>query len=194
MTIIGLTGGIGSGKSTVAEIFRKLNIFVFDSDTESKAIMNTSSYIKERITSKFGDDLYENGILNRRKLSEIIFYQTDAVEYVNALVHPAVIVAFEERISQIKSPYAIIESAILFESEAYKQAHKVICVTAPEKIRIERVMKRDGVSYEQVKARMNNQMREKDKIKRSDFIINNHTLPLIPQVLAIHKVIMEQNL
>ena len=138
--------------------------------------------------------MYENGILNRRKLSEIIFYQTDAVEYVNALVHPAVIVAFEERISQIESHYAIIESAILFESEAYKQAHKVICVTAPEKIRIERVMKRDGVSYEQVKARMNNQMREKDKIKRSDFIINNHNLPLIPQVLAIHKVIMEQYL
>lgn len=190
MTIIGLTGGIGSGKSIVAEIFRMLGIYVFDSDSESKIIMNQNDYIINRIKKRFGDDLYENSILNRKKLAEIIFYRPEAIEFINALVHPVVIVEFENRISRTESPYYIIESAILFESDAYKQVDKVICVTAPEKVRIERVMKRDNVTFENVKARLNNQMLEQEKIKRSDFIIRNNNNPLIPQIMEIHRSIL----
>jgi dephospho-CoA kinase len=190
MTIIGLTGGIGSGKSIVSEIFRKLDIYVFDSDAESKSIMNTNEYIVSRIKKKFGEELYENGLLNRKKLSEIIFYRPEAIEFINALVHPVVIVEFENRISRTKSAYFIIESAILFESDAYKQVDKIICVTAPEKVRIERVMKRDHVTYEHVKVRLNNQMKEEEKIKRSDYIIRNNIEPLIPQVLEIHHILL----
>jgi dephospho-CoA kinase len=190
MTIIGLTGGIGSGKSIVSEIFRKLDIYVFDSDAESKSIMNTNEYIVSRIKKKFGEELYENGLLNRKKLSEIIFYRPEAIEFINALVHPVVIVEFENRISRTKSAYFIIESAILFESDAYKQVDKIICVTAPEKVRIERVMKRDHVTYEHVKVRLNNQMKEEEKIKRSDYIIRNNIEPLIPQVLEIHHMLL----
>ncbi len=192
MTIIGLTGGIGSGKSIVAEIFKKLNIFVFDSDSEAKIIMNSDKFIISSIKKEFGEDLYENGILNRIKLSEIIFYNKDAVNFINSLVHPAVIVAFENRVNQYKSPYYLLESAILFESGANKQTNKIISVSAPEDIRIKRVMKRDNISFEHVKARIENQMNEKERITKSDYIINNYNEALIPQVININNIILSQ--
>lgn len=189
MIKVGITGGIGTGKSMVCNIFSKLGIPVYVADTEAKILMNTNSAIKQQLLALFGKDIYnENDVLDRKKLSEIIFNDKIALAKVNAIVHPIVRKHFNKWADLQQSAYVIQEAAILFESGQNAYFDKIILVTAPYEIKIERVMKRDNISREKVIERMNNQLTDEEKIPKSDFIINNDNKSMVlPQVLEIHK-------
>jgi len=191
MKIIGLTGGIGSGKSIVCKVFEKLRIPVYNSDIEAKKLMNFDSNIKEKLISEFGKEVYIQNKLNRKFLAEIIFNDEKKLEIVNSTVHPVVRNHLKKWVSEHKSKYILVENAILFESGFNKFVNKIITVTAPEYMRIKRVVKRDKTTYKEVKSRINNQISEKEKIKNSDYIIiNDDTYLIIPQILNIHKNII----
>ncbi len=190
MIIVGLTGGIGSGKTIVCKVFEKLNIPVYSADTEAKKLMNSDYKIKSKLISEFGNNVYRNNSLNKKFLANIIFNNKKKLLFVNSVVHPVVKKHIKNWISQQTSNYVIIENAILFESGFDKIANKIITVTAPEELRIRRVVKRDNSTYKEVKARINNQMPDEEKIKKSDFVIQNDNEQLIlPQILKIHKEI-----
>ena len=187
MIKIGITGGIGSGKSVVCEIFRLFGVPVFDADTEAKKLNDTSPTIREKLTQLFGNDLYHSHSLNRQKLASFIFSNSENLCKVNAIIHPEVAMHFEKWAKKQKHvPFAIIESAILFESEFDKLVDKTIAVFAPQDIRIERITKRDNITLSQIKARMNSQISEEEKAKRADFVIvNDNRKSLIEQVKEI---------
>nr|WP_320120103.1 dephospho-CoA kinase [uncultured Marinifilum sp.] len=189
MLKIGLTGGIGTGKSIAAKVFKLLGIPVYVSDIEAKKLMNSNSLIREKLIAKFGAKVYtNNSILNRKYLANIIFNKPEALQEVNAIVHPVVRSNFEDWCKKKSNfPYVIQESAILFDTGLYKNFDKIICITADEDIRISRVMKRDGVSADLVNARIKNQIPEKEKIQKSDFVIYNNSELLIPQIIKIDK-------
>lgn len=171
--IIGLTGGIGSGKTTIAGYFKEMGIPVYIADDGARNVMQSDHVIKE-IKEVFGEKLFENNILNRAKLAEIVFNDSDKLAKLNAIVHPAVKQDFELWLKQhTNSSYVIYEAAILFESGRYKDCDFIISVTAPEEIRIERVLKRDNTTREQVLSRMQMQWKDEDRISRSNFVINN---------------------
>jgi dephospho-CoA kinase len=174
--IIGLTGGIGSGKTTIANYFKEMGVPVYIADDEARKLMQ-SKFIIEEIKKTFGDSLFEDDILNRAKLAEIVFNDSRKLDQLNAIVHPAVkkdFVAWLE--ANKKYAYVIYEAAILFESGRYKDCDIVITVTAPEEIRIERVIKRDKTNKEQVLDRMKMQWKDEERISKSDFIILNDNL------------------
>jgi len=173
MLIIGLTGGIGSGKTTVAKLFEKYGIPVYYSDTEAKKLMNRSKIVKRKLISKFGEDVYKDGNLNRPFLASIIFNDKDALNYVSNIVHPKVAQHFKRWINKQKAPFAIQENAILFENGSYKNMDKIITVTAPLETKINRVINRDKTTKKQVLDRIKNQLPDIEKIKKSDFVINN---------------------
>jgi len=184
---IGITGGIGSGKSTVCKIFRTLGVPVYEADTRAKLLMNTDLELKAALEGYFGRDIYRDGMLDRHKLAEIIFNDPSALEKVNSWVHPAVARDFENWHKQQTSPYVLEEAAIIFESNIAHRFKKVILVTAPEDLRIERVCARDQVAPETVRKRMANQWPEEKKIALADYIIyNDHQHLIIPQVLKIN--------
>ncbi len=188
MNIVGLTGGIGSGKTIVAEVFKKLGIPVYNSDTEAKKLMNSDTDIISKLKMIFGYEIYENNILNRRKLAEIIFNNKNKLNTVNSIVHPAVKKHFNIWIKKQTSPYIIKETAILFEAGINKDVKKIISVISPKKIRINRITARDNTSKKDIIQRINNQSTDEYKIKRSDFIIYNDEKKLIlPQILDIHE-------
>lgn len=189
MIKVGLTGGIGAGKSMVCNIFSKLGIPVYVADTEAKLLMNTNPAIRQQLLALFGKNIYlENDVLDRKKLSEIIFNDKIALAKVNAIVHPIVRKHFDKWADLQKSAYVIQEAAILFESGQNAHFDKIILLTAPYEVKIERVMKRDNVSREKVIERMNNQLTDEEKILKSDFIINNDNISMVlPQVLDINK-------
>ncbi|HKM94402.1 MAG TPA: dephospho-CoA kinase [Prolixibacteraceae bacterium] len=189
MIKVGLTGGIGAGKSMVCNIFSKLGIPVYVADTEAKLLMNTNPAIRQQLLALFGKNIYlENDVLDRKKLSEIIFNDKIALAKVNAIVHPIVRKHFDKWADLQKSAYVIQEAAILFESGQNIHFDKIILLTAPYEVKIERVMKRDNVSREKVIERMNNQLTDEEKILKSDFIINNDNISMVlPQVLDINK-------
>lgn len=171
--IIGLTGGIGSGKTTIAGYFKEMGIPVYIADDGARNVMQSNHVIKE-IKEVFGEKLFENNILNRAKLAEIVFNDSDKLAKLNAIVHPAVKQDFELWLKQhTNSSYVIYEAAILFESGRYKDCDFIISVTAPEEIRIERVLKRDNTTREQVLSRMQMQWKDEDRISKSNFVINN---------------------
>jgi len=191
MKIVGLTGGIGSGKTIIAKVFKSLNIPVYNSDIEAKKLMNSSSEIKNKLISEFTEEVYIDNFLNKKFLANIIFNNKQKLEYVNSVVHPVVISHFKEWASKQTSNYVIKENAILFESGMQKYVNKIITVTAPEEVRIKRVQKRDGVTYDEVKARVFNQMSDNEKITKSNFIIYNDGKQLIlPQILKIHEELL----
>lgn len=196
MIKVGLTGGIGSGKTTVAMVFSILGIPVFSADEEGKRLMAEDARLSAAIKDAFGDDIYSspgNGSsrLDRKKLAGIVFNNQDKLNELNALVHPAVIEAFDSWAGQQDSAYVIKESALLFESDAWKHSDLTIVVIAPEEERIRRVMKRDGVSRGKVASRMKHQLSDEEKIKRADFVIKNDNKSLmIPQALAIHRLLL----
>lgn len=174
--VIGLTGGIGSGKTTVAKFFSELGVPVYIADDGAKKVMQSESIIKE-IKKVFGESLFENNILNRAKLAEIVFNDKDKLAQLNAIVHPAVKNDFEVWLLQHKNyEYIIYEVAILFESGRYKECDFIITVTAPEETRIERVLKRDNTTRDQVLSRMQMQWSDEKRISRSNFVINNDNL------------------
>ncbi len=173
MLIIGLTGGIGSGKTTVAKLFEKYGIPVYYSDIEAKKLMNRSKIIKRKLISKFGEKVYKDKHLNRPFLASIIFNDKDALNYVSQVVHPKVAQHFKRWINKQKAPFVIQENAILFENGSYNNMDKIITVTAPLKTKINRVINRDKTTKKQVLERIKNQLTDDEKIKKSDFVINN---------------------
>jgi dephospho-CoA kinase len=174
--VIGLTGGIGSGKTTVANLFSSFGIPVYITDLEAKKLMN-SEFILNQIKKVFGDSIFENDVLLRDKLSEIVFNDADKLKQLNQIVHPAVKQHFKDWLLENKtSPYVIYESAILFESGSYKDCDYIINVVSPLEIRIQRLIKRDNTTREKVLERMKNQWNDEEKSSKSDFVIENSSV------------------
>lgn len=192
MKRIGLTGGIGSGKTMIAELFRNLGVPVFNSDDAARKIQNENVEVRNRITEIFGDvyDLPDK-TLNRKKVAALVFSDAVLLEKLNAVVHPAVGEAFEEFCSQnAGAAYVIKEAAIIFEAGIEKHLHGVILVTAPESVRIDRVMKRDNTTAEDVIARIRKQWPDERKMQMAKWCIRNDgKFPLLPQVIKIHEAI-----
>lgn len=188
MKQIGLTGGIGSGKSTVAKLFELIGIPVFDSDLEARKIMETNTDVVEKIKEMVGSYSYfENGKLNATLVAEKIFTIPEKLTVINALVHPKVRLAYQIWVNQQNSNYVISEAAILIESGRYQDLDALICVNAPESIRIQRVMQRSKLSRSAVMQRIHHQMKEDERAPYCNYTINNNdTQAIIPQVLAIH--------
>ena len=176
MKVVGLTGGIGSGKSTIARLFSALGIAVYDSDTEAKKLINTSAEIKKRIVEVFGAEVYAEGVYNRAYMADIVFRNPDKLAVLNSIVHPVLADHFNQWVALQASPYVIKEAAILFESGSYKNCDFIITVTAPEALRISRCMSRDGSTEAQVRARMAQQWTDAQRIALSDAVIENINL------------------
>ena len=190
---VGLTGGIGSGKSTVAKVFEVLGIPVYYADDAAKKLMNEDVALKELLVKEFGNAIYSNGELNRAHLSSLVFNDPAKLKALNAIVHPATIADADKWMQQQTTPYAIKEAALIFESHANKFLDKVIGVYAPAPLRIKRVMQRDNLSEEAILARINKQINEEEKMLLCDFVIANDTINLIiPQVLTIHQNLLTQ--
>jgi len=188
---LGITGGIGSGKTSVCRVFDVLRVPVFSADQEAQEIMGNDSGIIRRLNSIAGKDLYINGSLDRTELAAIIFNDRTLLEKVNLLVHPAVFDHFRNWALEQTAPYIIMEAAILFESGASKFVDRIATVVAPVEQRVERVIQRNKLSREQVMERMKNQMNDETRIKLSDYIINNSENDMIlPAILKIHDDIL----
>ena len=188
--MIGLTGGIGSGKSVVAKIFSTLGSPVFNADDEATRIMQTSPEIKSKLIQQFGMDIYNESGLDKEKLASIVFDDPFQLQLLNAIVHPVTIQAAKDWAAKQTSPYVIKEAALIFESGAADGLLKVIGVTAPLSLRTHRVMQRDGITKDQVDARMRNQISDTIKMRLCDYVIdNNNQQMVIPQVLEIDKAI-----
>ncbi|MGJ1392402.1 dephospho-CoA kinase [Sphingobacterium spiritivorum] len=186
---IGITGGIGAGKSIICNIFKVLGIPVYNADQEAKDIMIKSEKVRTALTETFGKETYfEDGSLNRAFLSSKVFGDEAQLKLLNGIVHPAVIRAGEEWAQKQTAAYSLKEAALLFETGSYRQLDYTILVTAPEDIRIARVVARDHTEAEKVRDRISKQMSDKEKSELADFIvINDGIQPLLPQVLHLHQ-------
>lgn len=173
MMVVGLTGGIGSGKSTIAKAFAALGIAVFNSDEQAKALIATDAQVKERIIAAFGEEAYHNGEYNRAYIAQIVFNNSEKLAILNGIVHPALAEYFKQWAKEQTSPYVLKEAAILFESGSYKDCDYIITVTAPEEVRIARVMARDHCTEAQVRARMAQQWSDTQRIALSNAVIEN---------------------
>lgn len=173
MKIVGLTGGIGSGKSAVLSVFSSLGVPCYQSDSSAKKLMQQDPELINQIKALFRDDLYEGEKLNRGKLAEVVFADKSKLESLNAIVHPRVKEDFQLFLSQQNADYVIKEAAILFETEGAEDCDVTILVTAPEDLRIERVMKREKSKVEHIKSRMRHQWSDEKKIPMADYVINN---------------------
>lgn len=188
---IGLTGGIGSGKTTVAKIFELLGVPVYYADDAAKRIMNEDEDLKIAIQKQFGKNSYKDGLLDRTYLASRVFNDPFQLEILNSLVHPATIRDAAQWMNQKQVPYAIKEAALIFESGAAEQLDYVIGVSAPAELRIKRTMQRNNSSYAEVVKRMNNQLDEKIKMRLCDFILyNDEQQLLIPQVIEMHEKLL----
>ena len=188
MIKIGLTGGIGSGKTTVAKIFESLHIPVYYADDAAKKLMNTNEQLKASIIQHFGKESYQNGELDRKYLAGIVFNDKEKLALLNSLTHPITIKDAEDWMNKQTTPYVIKEAAILFESGAAEKLDYIIGVYAPQHIRVKRVMDRDNLPVEEVMKRITRQIDEEMKMKLCDFIItNNEEQLVIPQVLELDK-------
>jgi dephospho-CoA kinase len=187
---IGITGGIGSGKSLVCKIFNTLGAPTYDADSRAKMVMTTDGILVDAIKKEFGVLAYDaKGVFNREYLANRVFNQPDKLKRLNELVHPRVALDYEQWVgSQADVKYVLKEAALLFESGSYQSLDKIIVVTAPETLRVQRVLVRDPHrSIEQTKEIIRNQLAEEEKIKRADYVIaNDETTLLIPQVLKLH--------
>jgi dephospho-CoA kinase len=173
MKIVGLTGGIGSGKSAVLSVFSSQGVPCYQSDSSAKKLMHQDPELINQIKALFGDDLYEGEKLNRGKLAEVVFADKSKLESLNAIVHPRVKEDFQLFLSQQNADYVIKEAAILFETGGAEDCDVTILVTAPEDLRIERVMKREKSKVELIKSRMRHQWSDEKKIPMADYVINN---------------------
>jgi dephospho-CoA kinase len=188
MVRVGLTGGIGSGKSTVAHVFEILGIPVYYADKEAKRLMSEDPEIRKEVIKHFGEEAYADNLINRRFIAEIVFKDKQKLQLLNSLVHPITIARAEEWMRRHQTPYVIKEAALIFESGSQETLDYVIGVSAPLNIRIQRTMKRDEVSREEVLNRMQNQIQESIKMRLCDFVIRNDDQHLVlPQVLALHE-------
>jgi dephospho-CoA kinase len=190
MLKIGITGCIGSGKSLVTKIFAQLGVPVYDADSRAKYLMNHSEELRSQLIELLGEQAYtEDGHLNRSFVAGAVFENTILLNKLNGLIHPAVFHDFDKWITEhAQATYIIKEAALMFETDSYKQLDQIITVTAPQKLRIERVVKRDRVSESDVLKRMNNQLSQEEKLSRSQYeVINDESVLLIPQVLSLHQ-------
>ncbi len=191
MLKIGLTGGIGSGKTTVANIFEVLGIPVYYADEEAKKLMNENKALRREIIRLFGDAAYKEGELDRSFLGELVFSDPEKLSQLNKIVHPATLEDAAQWMVRQQAPYAIKEAALIFEANLQSYFDYVIGVTAPESLRISRVIQRDHTSMEKVLKRIRQQMNEEEKIALCDFVIKNDEKEgLLPQVFKVHETLM----
>jgi dephospho-CoA kinase len=191
---LGLTGGIGSGKTLVCQIFEKLGVSVYYADKAARDLMNTDDELKEGIRQMFGKEAYGDEGLNRLYLAEIVFGNHEMLSGLNSLVHPAVQKDFRRWMQEQEgAPYVVEEAAILFESGASSGMDLSVLVYAPEELRISRVIKRDGLKREDVLKRMGHQMSEEEKMERADHVLlNDGTSMLLPQVIELHNMVINR--
>ncbi len=190
--IVGLTGGIGSGKTTVAHMFKALGVPVFNSDDEAKVLMNSSVIIKQEIIELLGENSYKDDTLNKPYIASQIFNTKAVLKQINAIVHPKVAAAFDTWVSKQNAPYVVKEVAILFETRTDSLVDFIITVIAPLETRIQRVMERDQKSREAVELIIDNQLSDSEKIKKSHYVIeNNNRLITEKKVLEIHTKILD---
>ncbi|HEY9178503.1 MAG TPA: dephospho-CoA kinase [Flavipsychrobacter sp.] len=193
MLKVGVTGGIGAGKSVVCRVFHTLGIPVFNADDTAKRLMETDKELVAAISNLFGSDIYIDGKLDRKKLASLVFEQPALLHQLNALVHPATITYGNTWMQKQTSPYVIKEAAIFFESGSHKEMDVMIGVFAPERVRIDRALQREGMTREKVLQRIASQMDDTEKMKRCDYVITNDgSTALIPQVLDIHRQLLTQ--
>jgi dephospho-CoA kinase len=192
MLKVGITGGIGSGKSTVCQVFETLGIPVFYADDAGKYLLENDSAIISSVKLLFGDEVYAGGVLDREKIAAIVFKDKTILGRLNNIIHPAVIRYSVQWMENQRAPYVLKEAAIFFESGSYKEMDVMIGVYAPRKLRILRVMERDSASQEKILERMSYQMSEKEKMKRCNFVItNDDEKAVIPQVRKVHEQLLE---
>lgn len=189
MKVVGITGGIGSGKTTVCKVFEVLGVPVFYSDSVSKSIL-FSENVAAKVIAQFGNDVVSNEKLDKQKLGRLVFENPEALQWLNHLLHPLVKSEFESWIGNQTTSYVLKEAAILFESGAYKSCDYVINVSCESTKRIERVVRRDGRSIEDIELIIAKQWTEDQRIKHSDFVINNSTQKLLPQILQLHQQLL----
>lgn len=191
MLKIGITGGIGSGKTTVCKVFETLGVPVFYADQMAKQLMVTDVNLIAAVKNAFGEQTYaSNGVLNRKHLADIVFNHKNALAQLNALVHPAVFSAFDawSEKAALSAPYVLKEAALLFESGSYTSCDHTVLVTSPLSVKLSRVTKRDLVSVQEVMSRMDKQFTDEQKIKLANFIIHNtEDHSIILQILALHQ-------
>jgi dephospho-CoA kinase len=187
--LVGITGGIGSGKSTVAKVFEILGIPVYYADDRAKWLMSNNPELKSEISKAFGSQSYFNGILNRSYLAETVFSDSEKVAKINSLVHPVVALDFKEWAIEQKSPYVLKEAALIFETEGHKHLDAVINVSSPLRVRISRIMMRDPHrSEEQINHIIDQQLPDETKNELAEFVIKNvDNKLLIPQILKVHE-------
>jgi len=185
---LGVTGGIGSGKTTVCKVFSVLGIPVFSADDEAKRIQESDRDLQLKINSFAGRDLFPEGKLDRTELARLIFSNKELLEKVNSVVHPAVFLVFREWVIKQNTPYSIMDAAILFESGAFRMMDRIVTVVTPIEERIERLVRSKRLSREQVIERIKNQIDDESRISRSDFVIfNSENEMIIPAILGIHE-------
>ena len=193
MLSVGITGGIGSGKSTGCRVFELLEVPVFYADAEARKLQEEDASVRAAIISLFGNDIYNASGLNRKLVAEKVFTDKFLLDQLNKIIHPATIIAFNKwKENYNDKSYVLKEAAILFESSGNIGLDKIIVVSAPEDIRIERIMKRDTLLREQIISRMKNQMSDEEKTARADFVIvNDEKQAIIPQVMKIHESLLK---
>ena len=191
MKKIGITGGIGSGKTYVASVFQSLGIPIFNADIQAKKIMTSSGKLIKLVKEEFGNDIYKDSDLNKEKLASIVFSDSDKLQKLNSLVHPIVKEELNNWCEKQTSPYVIKEAAILFESNSHIGLDAVICVSAPLDLRMKRLLNRDDYSEKGIKKRIENQILQEEKEKLSDYIIvNDEKELLLPKIIKIHKELL----
>lgn len=192
MKVIGLTGGIGSGKTTVVQYFKELDIPVYIADIEAKKLMQTLVILKYELMANFGESVFNNGVLNTKHIAEIVFRDPEKLKLINQIVHPKVIAHFLQFKSVQNADYIIFENAILFENGFDKLCDYIITVTAPLEERINRVKQRDYLTRDEILNRINNQWSDEQKIPKSNFIIENIDLNTTKKkVLDIHEQLLK---
>lgn len=189
MIKVGITGGIGSGKSTISRILEWMGYPIYYADIRGKWLMHNHTQVMSSIKKLFGNNIYlAGGLLDRPKVASIVFNNTNMLAKLNNIVHPAVAQDFADWCSKMQAPILFKEAAIMFESGANKELHKVICISAPETMRIKRVINRDQTSERIIKERMQHQMAEQERINLSDFVIYNDGKQFVtPQLISIIK-------
>ncbi|NND80429.1 MAG: dephospho-CoA kinase [Maribacter sp.] len=194
MMIVGLTGGIGSGKSTVAKMFKKLGVPVYNSDKKAKRLMKNSKKLRASIKALLGEEAYDGKNLNKAYIAEKIFWDKSLMNQLNGIVHPAVRKDFTAWAKKQEAAYVIQEVAILFENGLHEFYDKIILVTAPERVRLKRVLERDGASTSDILARMGNQWPDARKMEMSDYVIENLLLEdTVLKVAEIHKLLLNHS-
>ncbi|WP_010227796.1 dephospho-CoA kinase [Gillisia marina] len=191
MKIIGLTGGMGSGKTTVANFFKEMGVPVYIADDAGKSLMNTNKEVKSKIISLFGEQAYKDGLLDRKYIANQVFNSPEKLEQLNQIVHPAVGLDFQQWMNNQDSPYVLYEAAILFEKGGYKKCDLIILVTAPMDDRISRLQARDDSSVDEIEARIQHQWSDDKKRKLSNFeIINKNLSSTKKQVRNLHEILI----